>query len=372
MEDRQYKQYINGLKGFACLLILFGHFLGIYRYAEQFLPRMPFMDTILASPVSFLFDEGYWLFLFFVVSGYLVAQSKVRSFAGIVHQSVKRFFRFAFPILFSYLVIFVIYRVFGFHTADTKELFRCKLYQAYYTKSFTFKEVLLGPVKVLFFGWASFDSPYWVLRGMFMASVLIYVLKYVYTLIGEKHPALCFSLLMAVTLGSAFLSRTITACLMGMLIALYEGKRIAQKGFFAFWMIACSMLLYVMPENLLSALFFSALVLYIPRVRWLNAFFSSRFCRFFGDISWGIYSFHWPVICSVGGMMMLALTPKAGLVSAYLAACAASLALTVLLAAANRHSFEIAAAKLTGLIDGLLRKALRIEASSGVSSAGQR
>ena len=66
--------YINGMKGIACLFIMISHFLGIYKYAQEFSPKFPILDIILNSPISFLVNETYWLYLFFVVSGYLVAK----------------------------------------------------------------------------------------------------------------------------------------------------------------------------------------------------------------------------------------------------------------------------------------------------------
>lgn len=103
-----YKKYISGLKGFACVLIMLGHFLGLYRYAESF-QSIPILDHIYSSRFSFVVSESYYLYLFFVISGYLVAKSNVNSVRDIIFKSVTRLFRLAFPIFFSYLVIFMIY-----------------------------------------------------------------------------------------------------------------------------------------------------------------------------------------------------------------------------------------------------------------------
>lgn len=61
MESKKYYSYITGLKGIACIFIMIGHFLGLYKYSQQFLPSIPLLDTILNSRVSFFWmrDTGY-------------------------------------------------------------------------------------------------------------------------------------------------------------------------------------------------------------------------------------------------------------------------------------------------------------------------
>lgn len=54
---KDYKNHISGLRGAACVLIMLGHFLGLYKYAQQFVPRFRLMDSILASRFSFLLNE---------------------------------------------------------------------------------------------------------------------------------------------------------------------------------------------------------------------------------------------------------------------------------------------------------------------------
>ena len=78
-EEQTYYYYLNGLKGIACLLIMMGHYLGLYKYAQSFTPSIRIIDIINNSLLSFLIDEGYWLYMFFVVSGYLVSKSKITS-----------------------------------------------------------------------------------------------------------------------------------------------------------------------------------------------------------------------------------------------------------------------------------------------------
>ena len=72
----QREKYIDGMKGLACFFIVFGHFTGIYKYAEN----LGQIDTWLIrestkEPFAFLSAESYWLCLFLVISGYLLIGS---------------------------------------------------------------------------------------------------------------------------------------------------------------------------------------------------------------------------------------------------------------------------------------------------------
>ena len=302
MEKREYKGYITGLKGIACLFVMFGHFLGLYKYAQEFTPRIPLLDSVLDSQLSFILNEGYWLYLFFVISGYLVAKSKVNTIRDVALKSISRFLRFSFPILFVYVIIYLIGALIGFHSAETSGLFQNEQYQSAFFGGCSISDVLLSPIKVLLLGDVALNSPYWVLRGMFVASLSIYALKYCYSyMIKKNHEALCFSALILITFVSSLITPIITACLMGMLISFYEENQgdINKKPYFAVWIMVILMALYFLPKTILSAFFFASLIIYIPRVKLLNSFFSCKGFRFLGQISWayiasiGLLFVHW-------------------------------------------------------------------------------
>ena len=141
MKEKQQKAYISGLKGMGCVLIMVGHFLGIYKYAQVF-PGIRFIDILQNSSLSLLTNEGYWLYLFFVISGYLVAKSKINNVRELLTKSIHRFLRFAISILFSFFVIYVLYLVFGFHNQETIPLFQCGWFQKYYTDSYSIMDVI--------------------------------------------------------------------------------------------------------------------------------------------------------------------------------------------------------------------------------------
>lgn len=351
-----YQNHITGLKGAACVLIMLGHFLGLYKYAQQFEPRFRLIDFILDSRFSFFLNEGYWLYLFFVISGYLIAKSEIKSIKDVIYKIINRFFRFAFPIFFAYLVIFTIYLMIGFHTAETKPLFQCDWYQKYYLGQYTFTDVLFGPIMVIL-GKSELNSPYWVLKNMFISSIVIYVLKYGFTKLFTQKDELAFSIMMVILFASIAISQIITACLIGMVISRYcDDKKIISTPTFAVWFMIVGMAIYFLPSSVVASIFFSSLVLFIPRVECINNLFCSKVFQFLGKISWGIYSFHWPLICSLGAMIIVNYSSQFGLSNTYLVACILTGIATIVLSTIFFHTLEKLASYLTLLISKFFQR----------------
>ncbi len=354
-ETRIYFNHLTGLKGLAAFLIMFGHFLGIYKYAGSFFPHIRFLDLIKASPFSFLIDELYWLYLFFVVSGYLVSKSNITNIKDVITKSVSRFFRLAIPIFFSYIIIYTIYISIGFHTSETKYLFECAWFQNFYNSSYSIKDVLLSPINVLLLQKVTLNNPYWVLRTMFFSSLLIYFLKFIYKLLkGEEHKSLSFSILCVIMIMSLFVSTVITASLLGLLISLYENSDIHKQPCFAFWFILLAMSVYCLPSTMKSTFFFGVLLIFIPKLKPLERILSSTPFLYVGKISWGIYSFHWPIICSIGALSLINLSENIGLLNAYLVSFIIVLLSTIILSTCFYYTLERFAGYLTKKLSNLV------------------
>ena len=341
MEQLQKRQtaYITGLKGLACVMVMVGHYLDIYGYASDFTPSIPLLDRLLRSSWSFLVNEQYWLYLFFIVSGYLVSASSICSVFSLLKKCFLRFLRLALPVLFSCGLIYLLSLTFGFHAGDTGSFFQCEWFQSCYLTSFSWLDVVKSPIETIVFRRPNFNPPYWVLRDMFLSSCLIYFIRLMSSRwIGEAS-AIVTTLLAAVLYQK---HPVIAACLFGSLVWLLQGNCTFHnhRHCVSASLLLLSLLLFLLPSKILSLIFFAALLILIPELPCLDSLFSSRLFQFLGRISWGIYSFHWPVCCSIGALIFIKLSLYVRLPSAYILSLLLSAIVTVLISFLFYHSFE--------------------------------
>ena len=296
--QKVYLSHLDGLKGLACVMVMIGHYIGVYKFAEYFPGDYAGFDLFLNSKLSFILDEQFYVKLFFIISGYLVSKSVIDSKSKLMKKCVQRFLRLGLPILFAYVIIWVIYQTIGFHTSETEAVVLNQWFQTMYNGEFRFVDVITSPVDVLILSRFEWNAPYWVLREMFFASLIIYVLNYMKK--QMKIDSILLIIVAGLMVGYLGVYDVAIACLLGMLLCWFEKdyKKIHT-------VILLAVGVYVAYKGYFAWLFFCAFILVLPKVIWLKKLFSSKAMLFLGKISFGIYSFHWPVFCSLGMIIFL-------------------------------------------------------------------
>ncbi len=357
-KDSIFKPFITGIRGCACICIMLDHYLGIYKYAQSF-SRIPVLDAVLASPCAFLLNETFWLYLFCVISGYLAAD-RCCSLREVIFRSLHRLGKFAVHILFSYIVIYIICITAGFHNAEMSDLFQCDWFAYFYGDTYTLRDVLTGPYDVLVRGYAKLNNPYWMLGDLYWSSVLIYVLCWMGRQVSDRSyrpgrlPAaaaavwLCFRV-----------SAVAGACVTGMFACMCEKDCQQDRRCIPYALSAAACLLFLLPESRVSLLFGLLLIL-IPRWKITERLFSTRTAVSLGRLSWGIYSFHWPLICSAGALIMRYSAVSFSLVHAYLLTFLLIVILTVLLTVFYERTLGRTAVKAEEVFSNMLHRILQI------------
>lgn len=312
--SKKRKPYIDGLKGVSCILIFLGHFSCIYKMAES----APLLEGFAANamttyPLSFFFHENFWLYLFFIVSGYLLAYNwKGTSFRQIVNKIVIRFLRLAIPVLGTGILVLLIQNTWGFTNHRFSEIGTSTWFSSFYANPIHLKDVLLEPFHVLLLGYSKTNVPFWILREMFTASCIIYFCCAVYERECEKLPikTICITGLFII-LSLLRHSNIIVTCLIGMTGVWLEDKiaRLVEniphsKALTIIGMLS-PFILYSIGLLSLKPIAFLLLVLSIPFIPSAQKRLSAKPLLFLGKISFGIYAIHFPVICSVGFSSLL-------------------------------------------------------------------
>ena len=123
---------------------------------------------------------------------------------------------------------------------------------------------------------------------------------------------------------SMWFIEVIPACLIGMLLAYYEDERkeITLLTIFGV-IITLNMLLvlnteWLLPEQITYAIGWGFNLIIISTSKGLIKILSNKVLLFLERLSWWIYSFHWPLLCSLGALMLIINADSLGLIQSYM------------------------------------------------------
>ena len=316
-KDPGRKYHIDGMKGLLCFLVMLGHFWNIYKACQE---RSGFTSygldlirgTFLENP---LLVASFWLYAFLVISGYLLSATRVRSIPELLKKTAKRFLRFFLPVFGACVFIYLLQETVGFHTHETKAYFTNNWFQKYYQADLGWTAIFTESIRAMTAAACSFNAPFWVIRDMFVSSVVIYVCNYVDHGRVQKNevlPLVFFGCAVAVD------RPVIIACLAGYMLGYYgewvekltRRRLLFGLGAVAAFCAAKLMMRWKVFPDVLDSIFlyilvWCVLVVYVNQSARLAAFFSAKPFLWMGKISFGVYSFHWPVICSVGSFVLI-------------------------------------------------------------------
>lgn len=354
--------HIDGIKGILCFMIFWGHFWNIYRCGSEDFPfTTPFLDAIKDSILDqTLLSATFWLYAFLVISGYLVSNTRIRDFRELLIKSLKRFLRLFIPILGACFFIFIIQETIGFHTTDTANYFTNTYFQDFYTTDLQAGDIVKEAFKALFSSSCKFNAPFWVISDMFLSSIGIYICNYIDYIKEKKTHILPWLFLVAAILLD---SHVIIACMAGYLVSYYrEALEKFSEKLIPFFVVCISIfyVCYKLYKGAVNPMVFDKIFLYIilycfllilvNRLRPVQDFFSKKFFLLFGKISFGVYSFHWPIICSVGSLLLIVgLENQWNTNLILLASFGICLICTVLLSIIYHFTVEKLATKVTNL-----------------------
>lgn len=252
--------------------------------------------------------ESFWLYLFFVISGYLLsinrAENKLR-IIDIFRKCIIRFFRFAIPILGASIIILIMQYTIGFYNKYLGCIVENKWMQSFYTRHLTIYDAIREPFRVLLYGDSFFNSPFWCLKSMFLSSIVIYFLNYFCKNIKKKWKGYFLGCVLMVTV--VLQQPIIFSCLLGAICSYYE-EVISNCKKWVYVIGALSPIVVYMwkIQNLyVYGITFTLFLVGVLNLRGMQSLFSR--INGIGKISWGIYAFHWPVYNSIGLFILVQL-----------------------------------------------------------------
>lgn len=187
MKNTRTIEWINGLKGIACILIFLHHFcLAFYpaiHYGDAAVSHLAGFDTRLAqSPISFILNGNFLVALFCVISGILISISvmELEDRDKISNVIVKRYLRLMLPIIPVGLFVWIMLITGGFSNVEAASVTLSPWLSKYYTGTLTLKETLESIfINIWFYGDNRLSTAFWMLKDLFYGTFLSMILSMV-------------------------------------------------------------------------------------------------------------------------------------------------------------------------------------------------
>ncbi|KAI0160074.1 acyltransferase 3 [Hypoxylon sp. FL1284] len=352
--------YLDGLRGFAALLVyLHHHQLWAHlatNQSEVFEDGFGYDDKYHLAAfhgVRTFFSGGHYaVSTFFVISGYVLSakplrliQEKdyVRLSDSIASALFRRWLRLYLPLIAVTVLYLTSWHVFGIWAvnADRKESWRDELRAWYFEfKNFSFIYNIGGKP------WLSYHYHSWSIQVEFKGSIVVYSCLLAFSKLSKNARLGCQVVLivyfMYVTDGwfAAMFMSGMFLCDLDLLRTKHGLPRVfyklqSAKGIVFHHLLAMSIYLggvpsvntdidrikhsrgwyylsYIKPQAVFDYkwfyLFWAAtfLVGSTPQIPWLKRFFETRFCQFLGRISFSLYLVHGPILWTIGDRLYAA------------------------------------------------------------------
>jgi len=192
---------LDGLRGLASLMVFFNHL------ALTILPSLSTLSpdashhhifiTIGFSPLNIFWGGDFGVCIFFILSGYVLAQFCSHTRLGLLAMMVRRYLRLALPMLFSTLFAFALLDFGMFFNGSASKIITHSDWLAlwYHMQPTVWIAIKEGLVSAFVHGKSAYNSNLWTMRIELIGSMMLfiyYVLPNRFTRIILLTPAILF------------------------------------------------------------------------------------------------------------------------------------------------------------------------------------
>lgn len=172
----------ESLRGIACIAVVFSHTLGVFfpqfhSFYKSDLPEFRFIELIYDSPLSFFYSGTGAVFVFFVLSGYVLTLSFMKSTdpdRKFKECLVKRYPRLAIPALVSCILMWFVFNV------DVNLIYVSEWFRGIKPDDLNFIAAInSGLFGAFIFGDKTYNPVLWTMQIELFGSFLIYFLCYI-------------------------------------------------------------------------------------------------------------------------------------------------------------------------------------------------
>lgn len=311
--------FLDGIKIVACIGVFLTHYVGAFYSMRNGTAELgPVLTAILESPLKLFWDGNLLVFVFAIISGYLCKQKRINTFHEIVIAIITRYLRFFFPLFIANLFVFLIQFTIGFKTQNIAITINNTWLATSYTTdvnlSMVIKESLLLTGKL--------NGPLWTIRPFMIGSALVYIYSYISARVSKLFCMIVFLFLICINILASGISggKVILACFAGVFIDEFWHYTCSISQSESKWydlLICCILCLAAGLQDFLCGfmpqpiqpfmeysdnyrLIYAALfIAFMYQSKEIKTVFSAVCMTKWVGLSFPIYIFHYPVLCSV-------------------------------------------------------------------------
>ena len=229
---REKLQFIEGIRGFAALIVIFQHFVLMFYptlytgTSEQHHFLNPTLEhNIAISPLNIFYNGNFAVCLFFVLSGFVLSYKYFRTGNSqlLLEASVKRYFRLLIPVAFSIVFTIVLIAVFRPNATHLETFtYGGDWLKNLFSEKPTFTGVLYNMfIDVFVSGNNKYNPVLWTMGIEFLGSVLLFAVLMLSHAVKRKSIVLLIVAIFLTISGYHFYA----AFFLGALISLWFVKR---------------------------------------------------------------------------------------------------------------------------------------------------
>jgi peptidoglycan/LPS O-acetylase OafA/YrhL len=362
MQDPKYQRiaHLDGLRGLASLVILLSHCLSAWLPALAFGEpdlRVPELVPLAHTPLAILWSGDTAVMIFFVLSGFVLAQSGQAGFGAVEFGAriLKRFARLGIPVAAGILFTGALYRFGAIHNQQAGLVSRSKWLVAFYLpeqRPGLFWSAAGGSILRGSDWWI---GPLWSTHVQFFGSLLVFALIALFGKDRRAGLALGGVVAWAVVAGSSRFGIHFAAIVSGALLHQFvsRAKKVNDKSTPAPWKLFSIIVgvvgiiylgswpdevvvgswyeplarvfgftNYLRPRSYAHTVAALLVVWFVLTKKPLQRILTTSVLQRTGRLSFAIYLVHWPILMSLGAFVFARVATAAS--SLYLGAAVAS------------------------------------------------
>lgn len=338
--------YLDGIRGLAALIVVFGHFMNAYYPALltasiEVSHFESYIDVKLAdTPFNLVFNGYFAVSIFFVLSGFVLTNKFFKSSGNefIVSSAIRRYIRLVIPVAFSCTIAYLILKFSLFYNNELADYTKAYWYLPnYYNFEASFIEMIIKSLLETFVhgvDYTSYNAVLWTMKIEFLGSLLVFSIA---LLIGKLRNRFILYIVLIIFFAKTYY----LAFLLGLIMSDIHNNR--EKLFHPFKNVYSQLLLICLglflgsyPQvvdtsnsiynyltfewlggrynsMILSHILGATIILIVVlNSNKLQNIFSLRPFRFLGEISFSMYLLHFIILFSFSSKLTILLSNKVG------------------------------------------------------------